>query len=194
MIVALALPAVWLTVAALSGRLGANPIAEVTKTTGTWTLRFLVASLAITPLRRLGGWGWLAPYRRTLGLAAFAYGTLHFLTYVVLDQFFDGAGILKDIAKRPFITVGFTGFVLLCVLAATSPASVVRRLGGSLWRRVHRLAYVAAVAGVIHYWWLVKADIRRPLAYAVVVATVLGARAWWAFRPSGSVGFSSQRT
>jgi sulfoxide reductase heme-binding subunit YedZ len=194
MIVALALPAVWLTVAALSGRLGANPIAEVTKTTGTWTLRFLVASLAITPLRRLGGWGWLAPYRRTLGLAAFAYGTLHFLTYVVLDQFFDGAAILKDIAKRPFITVGFTGFVLLCVLAATSPASVVRRLGGSLWRRVHRLAYVAAVAGVIHYWWLVKADIRRPLAYAVVVATVLGARAWWAFRPSGSVGFSSQRT
>jgi len=181
-VVAAAVPAVLLIVAAVTGRLDANPIDAVTDTTGTWTLRFLVASLAVTPVRRLTGWGGLAPYRRTFGLAAFFYGVLHVLTYLVLDQFFDAAAILKDIARRPFITAGFTGFVLLAVLAATSPASAVRRLGGRAWRRLHRLAYLAALAGVVHYWWLVKADIRRPLAYAAVVLALLGARGWWYIR------------
>jgi methionine sulfoxide reductase heme-binding subunit len=188
------MPAAYLVAVALGGRLGANPIDAITDATGTWTLRFLVLSLAITPVRRLAGWGWLAPYRRTFGLAAFGYGVLHFLTYLVLDQFFDAAAILKDIARRPFITAGFTGFVLLSILAATSPASAVRRLGGRAWRRLHRLAYVAAIAGVVHYWWLVKADIRRPLAYAAVVAALLGLRAWWALRQAKAGGFSPQST
>lgn len=175
-------PAAYLVWAAFSGGLGANPIEVITRETGTWTLRFLVATLAVTPVRRLTGWSAVAPWRRTLGLFAFFYGSLHFLTYVWLDQFFDIAAILKDIGKRPFITAGFTAFVLMVPLAATSTARMIRRLGGVAWRRLHRLAYLVAAAGVVHYWWLVKADVRRPLAYAVIVGALLAARAWWALR------------
>lgn len=175
-------PAVYLVGAAFTGGLGANPIDAITDETGTWTLRFLVATLAVTPLRRLTGWSVMAPWRRTLGLFAFFYGSLHFLTYLWLDQFFDVAAIVKDIGKRPFITAGFTAFVLMVPLAVTSTARMVRRLGGVAWRRLHRLVYVVAAAGVVHYWWLVKADIRRPLAYAVIVGALLLARMWWAWR------------
>lgn len=175
-------PAAYLVWAAFTGGLGANPIEAITRETGTWTLRFLVATLAVTPLRRLTGWSALAPWRRTLGLFAFFYGSLHFLTYLWLDQFFDFGAIVKDIGKRPFITAGFTAFVLMVPLAVTSTARMVRRLGGVAWRRLHRLVYVVVAAGVVHYWWLVKADIRRPLAYAVIVGVLLLARMWWAWR------------
>ncbi len=176
-------PAAWLVWAAATDRLGANPIDAITDETGTWTLRLLVATLAVTPVRRLTGWSELASVRRLLGLFAFFYGTLHVLTYVWLDQFFDVAAILKDIGKRPFITAGFTAFIVMVPLAATSTAGMVRRLGGRAWRRLHRLAYLAALAGVVHYWWLVKADIRRPLAYALIVAALLALRTWWAWAP-----------
>ena len=179
-------PAVYLVGAALTGGLGANPIDAITDETGTWTLRFLVATLAVTPLRRLTGWSALAPWRRTLGLFAFFYGSLHFLTYLWLDQFFDVAAIVKDIGKRPFITAGFTAFVLMVPLAVTSTARMVRRLGGVAWRRLHRLVYVVAAAGVVHYWWLVKADIRRPLAYAAIVGALLRAGLGWAGRAANT--------
>jgi sulfoxide reductase heme-binding subunit YedZ len=175
-------PVAWLGYGALTGGLGANPIDAVTDETGTWTLRLLLATLAITPLRRLTGWNDLIKVRRMLGLFAFFYGTLHVSTYVVLDQFFDPASILGDIAKRPFITAGFVGFVLMVPLAVTSTAGWIRRLGGRRWQRLHRLAYVSAAAGVVHYYWLVKADVSRPLRYAAVLAVLLGARAVWAWR------------
>jgi sulfoxide reductase heme-binding subunit YedZ len=167
---------VWLVWAALHGRLGANPISEVTKETGTWTLRFLAITLAVTPLRRLTGWNALVRYRRMLGLFAFFYGTLHFLTYIWLDQFFDFPGIVKDVGKRPFITAGFSAFVLLVPLAVTSTAGWIRRLGGKRWQALHRLVYVSATLGVLHYWWLVKADVSRPFAYGAIVAALLAAR------------------
>lgn len=175
-------PLAYLIAGAVTGGLGANPIDAITDETGTWTLRFLVLTLAVTPARRLTGVAALAPLRRTLGLFAFFYGTLHLLTYLALDQSFDVSAILKDIAKRPFITAGFTAFVLMVPLAITSTARMTRRLGGRAWKRLHRLAYVSATAGVVHYWWLVKADIRRPLVYGLLVAVLLGARAAWAVR------------
>lgn len=158
------------------GRLGANPISEITNRTGLWTLRFLLLSLTVTPLRRLTGWNAIAPYRRTFGLFAFFYVCLHFLTYLVLDQFFAFDLILKDVAKRPFITVGFGSFVLLIPLAVTSTKKMARRLGGKRWKRLHRLVYIAGVGGVIHYLWLVKADISRPVAYGALLTLLLGAR------------------
>jgi methionine sulfoxide reductase heme-binding subunit len=170
-------PLVWLAWAGVAGRLGANPISEVTKETGTWTLRFVVLTLAITPVRRLTGWNVLVRYRRMLGLFAFFYGTLHFLTYVWLDQFFDTASITKDVIKRPFITVGFTAFLLMVPLAATSTTGWIRRLGGRRWQVLHRLVYATATLGVVHYWWLVKADVSRPLAYGAIVLLLFAARA-----------------
>jgi sulfoxide reductase heme-binding subunit YedZ len=161
---------------ALTDSLGANPISTITLETGTWTLRFLVLTLAITPLRRLTGWNEIAGVRRMLGLFAFAYGALHLLTYVWLDQFFDVASIAKDVYKRPFITAGATAFLLMVPLALTSTAAMIRRLGGRAWRRLHRLVYASAVMGVMHYWWLVKADIRRPRNYALIVGFLLAAR------------------
>jgi methionine sulfoxide reductase heme-binding subunit len=169
-------PLAWLAWAGLAGRLGANPISEITNETGTWTLRFLVLTLAITPVRRLTGWNTLVRYRRMLGLFAFFYGSLHLTTYVWLDQFFDAAGIAKDVMKRPFITVGFTAFVLMVPLALTSTAASIRRLGGKRWQALHRFAYVSAALGVVHYWWLVKADVSRPLAYGAILAVLLAAR------------------
>jgi sulfoxide reductase heme-binding subunit YedZ len=180
------LPAAWLVFGALTDRLGANPIDKITDETGTWTLRFLVASLAVTPLRRLTGWNGLIRFRRTLGLLAFFYGTLHFGTYVALDQFFDLGAIVADVMKRPYITAGFTGFILMIPLALTSTTAAIQRLGGRNWQRLHRLAYVSAVAGVVHYLWLVKADRTRPLRYAAILAVLLGARFVWAARRRSS--------
>jgi methionine sulfoxide reductase heme-binding subunit len=169
-------PVAWLAWAAVQGRLGANPISELTKETGTWTLRFVVLTLAITPVRKLTGWNLLVRYRRMLGLFAFFYGTLHLVTYVWFDQFFDVASITKDVLKRPFITVGFAAFLLMVPLALTSTTGWIRRLGGKRWQALHRLVYATAVLGVVHYWWLVKADISRPLTYGVILATLLAAR------------------
>ncbi|HKO05249.1 MAG TPA: protein-methionine-sulfoxide reductase heme-binding subunit MsrQ [Candidatus Acidoferrales bacterium] len=160
----------------IGGRLGANPIEVITHATGDWTLIFLCITLAITPARRLLRLPWLVRYRRMTGLFAFFHATLHFLTYVWLDKFFDWHEIVKDVYKRPFITAGFTAFVLLVPLAATSTAGMIRRLGGRRWQRLHRLIYVSATAGVIHYYWLVKADVRVPLRYAAIVAILLGSR------------------
>jgi methionine sulfoxide reductase heme-binding subunit len=179
-------PMTWLAWGAVQGKLGANPISEITKETGTWTLRFVVLTLAITPIRRLAGWNVLVRYRRMLGLFAFYYGTLHFLTYVWLDQFFDTASITKDVIKRPFITVGFTAFVLMVPLALTSTTGWIRRLGGKRWQALHRLVYATAVLGVVHYWWLVKADISRPLSYGALVATLLAARVVFRVTPKAS--------
>jgi sulfoxide reductase heme-binding subunit YedZ len=166
---------------AYSGALGANPIEVITHATGDWTLRFLLITLAITPIRKLTGRLWLIRYRRMFGLFAFFYGTLHFLTYIWLDKFFDVHEMLHDIAKRKFITVGFTGFVLLIPLALTSTTGWIRRLGGKRWQALHRLIYLSAIAGVIHYWWLVKADIHLPLEYGAILAVLLGYRiAVWA--------------
>jgi len=156
--------------------LGANPIEVITHSTGDWTLIFLLVTLAITPLRKLTGQLWLIRFRRMFGLFAFFYVSLHFLTYIWLDKFFDVHAMLADIAKRRFITVGFTGFVLLIPLAVTSTTGWIRRLGGKRWQALHRLIYFSATAGVIHYWWLVKADIHKPLEYAVVLTLLLGYR------------------
>jgi methionine sulfoxide reductase heme-binding subunit len=161
---------------AYMGLLGANPIEVITHSTGDWTLLFLLITLAVTPLRRLSGQPWLIRYRRMFGLFAFFYVTLHFLTYIWLDKFFNVQDMLADIAKRKFITVGFTGFVLLIPLALTSTSGWIRRLGGKRWQALHRLIYAAAICGVIHYLWLVKADIRKPLQYGTVLAVLLGYR------------------
>src|SRR6202142_1602805 len=176
---------------AYSGALGANPIEVITHATGDWTIRFLLITLSITPIRKLTGRLWLIRYRRMLGLFAFFYGTLHFLTYIWLDKFFDLHEMLHDVAKRSFITVGFTGFVLLIPLALTSTKGWIRRLGGKRWQALHRLIYFSAIAGVIHYWWLVKADIRKPLIYGAILAVLLLYRivAWMvpAIRKRGGV-------
>jgi len=155
--------------------LGANPIEVITHSTGDWTLIFLMLTLSITPLRKLTGQAWLIRFRRMLGLFAFFYASLHFTTYIFLDKFFDVHEMVKDIVKRKFITIGFTGFVLLIPLAATSTAGMIRRLG-KRWQMLHRLIYVSGIAGVIHYWWLVKADVRKPQYYAIVLILLLGYR------------------
>lgn len=162
---------------AYAGLLGANPIEVITHSTGDWTLTFLMVTLSVTPLRKLSGQLWLIRYRRMFGLFAFFYATLHFLTYVWLDKFFDVHEMLVDVAKRKFITVGFTALVLLVPLAITSTAGWIRRLGGRRWNRLHRLIYVSALGGVIHYLWLVKADIRKPLEYGAVLAALMAYRA-----------------
>lgn len=160
----------------LTGGLGANPIEFITHATGDWTLRFLVITLTITPLRRLLRWPELVRFRRMLGLFAFFYGFLHFVTYVWLDKFFDWAEIIKDIGKRPFITAGFTAFALLVPLAITSTTGWIRRLGGKRWQMLHRLIYVSAIGGVAHYYWLVKSDIRLPVFYGALVVLLLAYR------------------
>ncbi|QJD29345.1 sulfoxide reductase heme-binding subunit YedZ [Methylococcus geothermalis] len=171
------IPLAKLSTGAVLGTLGANPIEKIIRTTGYWTLSFLLITLAVTPLRILLRQPWLVRLRRMLGLFAFFYGTLHFTGYLVLDQFFDWPAILKDIAKRPFITVGFPSFVLLIPLAVTSTDAMMRRLGGKRWQRLHRLVYVSAAGGVIHYLWLVKKDISDPLRFATLLTVLLGFRA-----------------
>ncbi len=158
---------------ALHDGLGANPIEVITHSTGDWTLIFVLTTLSITPIRRITHQYWLIGIRRMVGLFAFFYGTLHFLTYIWLDKFFDIHEMLKDIAKRPFITVGFSAFVLMIPLALTSTAWSIRLLGGKNWQRLHRLIYLTGILGVIHYLWLVKADRRKPLAYGFVLSLLL---------------------
>src|SRR5271157_3309968 len=158
---------------AFHGGLGANPIEFITHSTGDWTLILILTTLSITPLRRLTRQYWLIGLRRMLGLFAFFYGVLHFLTYIWLDKFFDLHEVWKDIFKRPFITVGFSAFVLMIPLALTSTAGSIRRLGGKNWQRLHRLIYLTAILGVVHYLWLVKADKHKPLEYGAVLAILL---------------------
>lgn len=159
----------------VSGDLGPNPVDTLTKETGTWALRLLLASLAVTPLRRLTGWHGIIRYRRTLGLLAFFYAVLHAATWSVFDHALDLEHLIADVVRRPFITAGFTAFVLMVPLAATSTAAAIRRLGRR-WQLLHRLVYVSAAAGVVHYYWLVKADTTAPFRYAMVLVALLGLR------------------
>jgi sulfoxide reductase heme-binding subunit YedZ len=162
----------------LRDNLSANPIEEITHRTGDWTLRLLLVALAVTPLRRVTGVNGLIRLRRMLGLFAFTYALLHFSTYIVLDQFFALDAIVEDVAKRPYITVGFTGFCLLIPLAVTSTKGWVRRLGGNRWGALHRLVYVAAAGGVLHYLWLVKGNQAAPVYYAGILVVLLAFRVW----------------
>src|ERR1022692_2370872 len=156
--------------------LGANPVEYITHETGVWALRFLAITLAISPVRRLLRWPELIRYRRMMGLFAFFYAWMHFMTYVVLDKMFDLPEMTKDILKRPFITIGLLALVLMIPLAITSTAGWIRRLGGKNWQRLHRLGYASAIAGGIHYYWLVKSDVRHPLTYAGIIGALLLAR------------------
>ena len=162
----------------LAGRLTANPIEDITHFTGDWTIYFLLITLSITPLRRLTGINALIRFRRMLGLFAFFYSCLHFTTYFVLDQFFDWEAILDDIALRPYITVGFTAFVLLIPLAMTSTKKMIQRLGNR-WRQLHSTVYVITGLGILHYYWLVKADTRTPLTLALIFVILLILRLSW---------------
>ena len=159
----------------LQGELGVNPAETLQLETGIWALRFLLASLAITPLRRLFGWNRLVQYRRMLGLFAFFYATLHLLTYVVLDRYFDWSGVVADVAKRPFITFGMLAFVLMIPLAITSTKGWIRRLGRR-WQALHRLVYLAAIAASLHFIWKVKVVIGEPVYYAVILGVLLAIR------------------
>lgn len=183
-------PLAWLALRAYRHGLGANPLEFVTHATGDWTIRFLVITLAVTPLRRLLGFPQLIGLRRMLGLFAFFYGGLHLLTYVWFDKFFDVHEMVKDVAKRPFITAGFTALMLMVPLAVTSTAGWVRRLGGRRWQALHRLVYASAVAAVVHYYWLVKSDVRLPLFYGTLVAILLGSRAAVALKKRAADGRS----
>lgn len=173
------LPAAQLILGWRAGSLGANPVETITHATGAWTLRLLLITLAVTPLRRYTGLHWLVRLRRMLGLFAFAYGMAHFGIYLWLDHFFDWQAIANDILKRPYITVGFAALMLMVPLALTSNAAAIKRMGGRRWQALHRSVYAIAVFGVLHYWWLVKADILQPLIYSAVLAVLLGLRAWW---------------
>jgi sulfoxide reductase heme-binding subunit YedZ len=161
---------------AFQNGLGANPIEFITHETGDWILIFLVCTLAITPARKLVGQPDLIRFRRMFGLFAFFYAFMHFAIWIGLDKLFDLSDMLGDVSKRPFITIGFTGFILLVPLAATSTAGWIRRLGGRNWRKLHRLIYPIAIAGVIHYYWLVKSDIRKPVLYGFMVFVLLAYR------------------
>jgi sulfoxide reductase heme-binding subunit YedZ len=176
-------------------RLGANPVEYITHSTGWWTLAFILITLCVTPLRRLAGLPWLLRLRRMLGLFAFFYASLHFITYIWLDQFFDWKDIVKDIGKRPFIMLGFAAFVLLLPLAITSTNAMVKRLGSRRWQLLHRLVYVIATLGVLHFWWLVKKDITEPIIFGALLGVLLLARLVYAARkatPSAPSGARSQ--
>ncbi len=165
-------------------QLGANPIEFITRNTGDWTLYFLCLTLAITPLRRVSKWNWLIKLRRMIGLFAFFYASLHFTTFLWFDHFFDVAEMLKDVVKRPFITVGFTAFVLLIPLAITSTNGIVKRLGGKRWQWLHRLIYVIALLGILHFWWMKagKHDFEQPIIFGTIVAALLLVRIFWAWQ------------
>jgi methionine sulfoxide reductase heme-binding subunit len=169
-------PLAWLIWGAFHDALGGNPVEYITHATGDWTMRFLLITLAVTPVRKLTNQQYLLRFRRMLGLFAFFYGCLHFLTYLWLDQSLDLASMSKDIFKRPFITAGFAAFVAMVPLAITSTKGMIKRLGGKRWQLLHRLIYFSAFAGVVHYWWLVKSDIRKPLMYGSLLAVLLALR------------------
>ena len=156
--------------------LGANPAEYITRATGDWTLRFVLITLAVTPLRKITGWGWLLRLRRMLGLYAFFYAMVHLSSYVSFDHVFEAGEIIKDIIKRPFITVGFATLLLMLPLAVTSTNAMVRRLGARRWIALHRLIYIIGPLGVLHFWWMVKKDLTEPVIYALVLALLLGYR------------------
>lgn len=189
-------PAFVLTWKGFHASLGANPIDVITRTTGRWTLTFLLITLSVTPVRKLSGLTWLIRYRRMLGLFAFFYGSLHLMTYVWLDKFFDVHEMLHDIAKRRFITAGMTAWFLMLPLALTSTTGWIRRIGGKRWQRLHRLIYFSAAAGVVHFIWLVKADLRRPLTYGAVLALLLAYRliTWLVLRIRARRAMATQQT
>ena len=186
-------PAGLLIFRAFTGGLGANPISTITLTTGDWTLYFLLTTLAITPLRKFLHQPDLIRYRRMFGLFAFFYVCLHFLTLIVFDHFFDIASIMEDVYKRPFITVGFTAFVLMIPLAVTSTRGMIRRLG-KRWTLLHRLVYVSAVLGLIHYYWLVKSDVTLPVRYGSILAVLLACRGWLWWQSKRAKSSSSEVT
>ncbi len=171
----------------LNNDLGANPVETINRFTGDWVLRFLLVTLAVTPLRRLFGWNALLRYRRMLGLFAFFYACLHFLSYAWLDQYFVLADIIRDVAKRPYITVGFACLLMLIPLAATSTNAMIRRLGARRWQALHRLVYLIGVGGILHFLWLVKSDLREPLIYGAILAVLLGFRLWYRARREPAV-------
>jgi sulfoxide reductase heme-binding subunit YedZ len=175
-------PAGLLVYAAVHDDLGANPIEAITLTTGRWALRFLLLTLAITPFRRLTKWHAVIRIRRMVGLFAFFYASLHVLTYVVLDHFFDWQSMVDDVVKRRFITAGFLAFVLMAPLAVTSTTGWVRRLGGKRWQMLHRLIYVSAACAIVHFLWKVKVITADPLRYVAVLAVLLAFRVWWRYR------------
>jgi sulfoxide reductase heme-binding subunit YedZ len=181
--IAALLPFIRLAAFTVTDRLGANPIEFITRNTGDWTLYFLCITLAVTPLRRLSSWNWLLKLRRMLGLFAFFYATLHFTTFFWFDHFFDLEEMWKDVVKRPFITVGFTAFVLLIPLAVTSTQGMVRRLGRR-WQQLHRAIYVIAPLGILHYWWMKagKHDFEQPILFGLIVAVLLAMRLYWRAR------------
>ena len=176
-------PFLWLAFRGLTGRLSVNPIEDITLTTGIWALRFLLGSLAITPIRRLTGWQRVIQYRRMLGLFAFFYATLHLLTYVVLDQGLAFEFIIPDILKRPYITMGMTAFTLMVPLAITSTKGWIRRLGKK-WQLLHRLVYLSALAACVHFLWKVKVAVGEPVYYAAILGVLLAFRILWRFRPT----------
>ncbi len=185
-----------LPAASLAGRFatrgfGPEPVDDMTHVSGEWALRFLLLSLAVTPARRLFGWSWAAPLRRTLGLAAFGYALVHLLVWAVLDLSLDPAAILEDATERVFVTAGLAGFTLLFALAVTSTRGWMRRLG-KRWGALHRAAYAAAVLGVLHHFWLIKADYRPAIVHGVVLAALLGARAAWAWRARATPGLGAE--
>ena len=175
------LPAAWLTYALFYGGLGANPAETLQLQTGIWALRLLVATLAITPVRRLTGWNRLVQFRRMLGLLAFFYAVLHLASYVVLDRYFDLSGVWEDVVERPFITMGMVAFLAMVPLAITSTKGWIRRLGRR-WQLLHRLVYLSAIAAAIHYLWKVKVMIGPPVNYALLIGALLLFRVWWAWR------------
>lgn len=161
----------------ITGRLGANPVEEIQDRFGNWGLRFILIALAVTPLRLISGWNWLTRFRRMLGLFAFFYVLMHFLTWLFLDQGLFLSAIFEDIFKRPFITIGFAALLILAALAATSTAGIRRRLGRR-WQKLHNWVYAAAVLGVWHYWWQVKLSASEPAVYAAILTVLLGYRIW----------------
>jgi sulfoxide reductase heme-binding subunit YedZ len=181
-VVAAFVPLALLVVRFVTDDLGGEPIDAFERQSGLWALRFLVVALAVTPLRALAGWAWLAPYRRTLGLVTFAYATVHLLAYAVLDMVANVPDIVADVVEHPHVMLGMLSWVLLLPLAITSTRGMTRRLGGARWRRLHQLVYVVALTATVHYLWSVKKDHTRPLVYAGVFATLLGARALLARR------------
>ncbi len=158
-----------------------EPLEHITRGTGDWVLYFLCMTLAVTPLRKFTGWSWLLKLRREIGLFAFFYAFLHFMTFLWFDHFFDVAEMWKDVLKRPFITVGFIGFVLLIPLAVTSTNGMIRRLGGKRWQWLHRLIYLIAPLGILHFWWMkaAKHNFEQPIIFGVIVAVLLGLRIYW---------------
>jgi sulfoxide reductase heme-binding subunit YedZ len=183
-----ALPFAWVVLELATGRVDGDQVKFIQHVTGTTVLVSLFATLGITPLRRLTGWNEVIRTRRLIGLTAFWYALLHFLTYIVFDQSLSPADIAKDVAKHPWVLVGFTSFLLLIPLAVTSTDAWVRRLGGKPWRRLHRLVYPAALGGVLHFLWLVKRDVRTPVSFAAVLAVLFAARLWVARRVQAGAG------